>query len=86
MGILQRTERSMARATCGVQPKDRKRSTYLMLMLGLNETIDHLAMVNNVCWHGHVLRRENGHILRRAIDSEAEGQRGHGKSRLRKKV
>ena len=57
MGILQRTERSMVRAMCGVQLKDRKRSTDLMFMLGLNETIDKLAMVNSVCWHGHVLRR-----------------------------
>ena len=32
------------RAMCGVQLKDRKRSTELMFMLGLNETIDQLAM------------------------------------------
>ena len=36
MGILQRTKRSMVRAMCGVQLLDRKRSTNLMLMLGLN--------------------------------------------------
>ena len=36
-----------------------------MLMLGLNETIHQLAMANNVCWHGHVLRKEDGHVLRR---------------------
>ena len=75
MGILQRTERSMVRAMCGAQLKDRKRSTDLMLMLGLNETIDQLAMANSVCWYIHVLRRENGHILRRALDFEVEGQR-----------
>ena len=28
-----------------------------MLILGLNETIDQLAMANNVCWHDHVLGR-----------------------------
>ena len=38
-----------------------------MVMLGLNENIDQLAMVNSVCWHGHVLRREDGHVLRRAL-------------------
>ena len=32
----------MVRAMCGVQLKDRKRSTDLMLTLGLNETIDNL--------------------------------------------
>ena len=47
MGILRRTERSMVRAMCGVQLKDRKRSKDLMLMLGLNETIDQLAMANS---------------------------------------
>ena len=47
----------MVRAMCGVQLKDRKRSTDLMFMLGLNETIDHLAMANSVHCYGHVLRR-----------------------------
>ena len=63
MGILRRTERSMMRAMCGVQPKDRKRSTDFMFMLGFKETIDQLAMANSVRWHGHVLRREDGHVL-----------------------
>ena len=31
---------SVVRAMCGVQLKDRKRSRDIMLMLGLNETID----------------------------------------------
>ena len=37
MGILQRTERSMVRAMCGVQLKDRNRSTDLKFMLGLKK-------------------------------------------------
>ena len=74
MRILRRTERFMVRAMCGVQLKDRKISKDLMLMLSLNETIDQLAMANSVRWHGHVLRREDGHVLRRALDFEAEGQ------------
>ena len=53
-GNLQRTERSMMRAICGVQLKDRNRSKDLMLMLDLNETIDQLAMANSVHWYGHV--------------------------------
>ena len=39
METLRRTEKSMVRAMCGVQLKDRKRSTDLMFMLGLNETV-----------------------------------------------
>ena len=79
MGILQRTERSMVRAMCGVQLKDRKRSTDLMSMLGLNETIDQSAMANSVHWYGDVLRREDGHVMRRALDFAVEGQRMGGR-------
>ena len=46
----------------------------MMLLLGLNETIHQLAMANSVHWHSHVLRRENGHALRSALDFEVEGQ------------
>ena len=38
----------MMRAMCGVQLKNGKRSTDLMFILGLNETIDQLVMANNV--------------------------------------
>ena len=46
----------------------------MMFMLSLSETIDQLAMANSVCRYGHVLRREDGHVLRRALDLEVEGQ------------
>ena len=52
MGILRRIERSMVRAMCGVQLKDRKRSTYFTFMLGLSETIEQLVMANRVRWYG----------------------------------
>ena len=51
----------------------------LMSMLGLSETIDQLAMANSVRWYGHVLRREDGHVLRRALDFYIEGQRKKGR-------
>ena len=57
MGMLWRTDRSMVRAMCGVQLKDRKRSTDFMLVLGLKETIDQLSMAKSFRWYGHVLRR-----------------------------
>ena len=60
-----------------------------MFMLGLSEVINQLAVANSVHWYGHVLRREDGHVLRRALNFEVEGrkggQKGHGRSRLRKK-
>ena len=37
-------------------------------MLGLNDSIDQFAMANSVRLYGHVLRREDGHVLRRVIN------------------
>ena len=31
-------------------------------------------MVNNAYWYVHALRKKDGHILRRALDFEVEGQ------------
>ena len=47
------TERSMVKAMCGVHLKDRRRSTDLLFMPGLRETIDQLSMANSVHWYGH---------------------------------
>ena len=44
-------------------------------MLGLNETIDRLAIAKSVPWYYHVLWIEHGHALRRALGFEIEGQR-----------
>ena len=41
--------------------EDRKKSMDLMLLLGLHETMDQLAMANSVRWYGHVLKREDGY-------------------------
>ena len=63
-----------------------------MFTLGLNETIDQLVMVSSIHWYCHVLGREDGPVLRRALNFEVEGQRkkggqrGRGKGSLRKKV
>ena len=72
----------MVRAMYGVVLKDGKRSMDLMMTLGLNETIDQMAIANSVYMYGHVLWREDGHVLRRALDFEVEGQRK--KVRLRR--
>ena len=34
----------------------------------LNDAMDQLVMENGVCWYGHVLRSEDGHILRKSLD------------------
>ena len=55
--------------------KNIKRSKDVVLMLGLNESIDNLAMAYRVHWYCDVFRRKDGHALRMAIDYEVEGQR-----------
>ena len=45
-------------------------------MFALDKTINQsVNYANSVCWYGHVLRREDGLVSRRALDSEVEGQR-----------
>ena len=73
--ILRRAERSMVSAMCGVQLKDRERST------DLKEAIDLLSLVNSVRWYGHVLKREDGHVFRKALVFEVEGQMKKGRPR-----
>ena len=54
--------------------------------------MNHLVKENSVHWHGHVLKRKDCHVLRKAFDFEAEDQRKKGKSkehersRMRKQV
>ena len=55
--------------------KIKKRSTDLMFFMSLSETMGQLAMANSVQSYGHVLRNEDGHVLRRALDFEVEGRR-----------
>ena len=63
-----------------------------MLMLSLNKTVDCLAMANSVHLYGHLLRREDGHVLRKALSFRLKvkgrkaGWGGHGRSRLRKQA
>ena len=33
-------------------------------MMGLNETIDQMAMTYSVYWYDHVSRMDGGHVLR----------------------
>ena len=67
------------------------RAMDVMLMMGFNETMDELAVVSTVCWHGYVLSREDGNVLRRALVlrlkvMERKGaDEGHGRGRWRRR-
>ena len=90
--VLGRIGRSRERAMCGVQFKDRKRADNMIYVLDLDETIDQLAVANSLHWYGHVLKREDGHVFGKALETQVEGQRekggrrGHERGRLRRKA
>ena len=75
MAILRRTERAMVRAMCGAKLMEKKRTEDLMEMLGLKETAVQMAKANGVRWYGHVLRRDDGHVLRKALEFEVRAKR-----------
>ena len=45
-----------------------------MEMLGLKETAVQMAKANGVRWYGQVMRRDDGHVLRKALEFEVRGQ------------
>ena len=87
MAILRRTERAMVRSTCGGKLVERKKMEELIEILGLKETLDRMAKVNGVRWHGHVIRRDDN-ILKKAMIMEVNGKRKRGRPRMtwRRKV
>ena len=88
MVILRRTERAMVRSMCGVKLVDRKNTEELMKMLGLKETLDKMAKANGVRWYGHVVRRDDESILKKAMMFEVNGpqKRGRPKQTWKKQV
>ena len=79
MAILRRTERTIVRAMCGAKLIEKKRTEDLMEMLGLKETVVQMANANGVRWYKHVLRRDDWHVLRKALEFEVKGKRKQGR-------
>ena len=78
IAFLRRTERAMMRAICGAKLMEKKKTEGLMEMLGLRETAVQMAKANGVRWYGHVLRRDDGNVLRKALEFEVRGKRMQG--------
>ena len=78
IAFLRRTERAMIRAICGAKLTEKKKTEGLMEMLGLRETAVQMAKANGVRWYGHVLRRDDGNVLRKALEFEVRGKRMQG--------
>ena len=45
-----------------------------MEMLGLKETAVQMAKANGVRWYRQVMRRDDGHVLRKALEFDVRGQ------------
>ena len=73
------------RAMSGVKLIEKRRNQELMSLLGLKDTLDGLAEASGVRWHGHVLRGDNGDVLKRALDFAVAGRRGHGRPNMTRK-
>ena len=44
----------------------------------LKETVVQMAKANGVGWYGHVLRRDDRHVLRKALEFEVKGKGKRG--------
>ena len=82
MAILRRTEKAIVRSMCGVKLVDRKKMEELMQTLGLKETSDRMAKANGVRWYGHVIRRDDDNILKKAMMLEVNGKRKRGRPKM----
>ena len=54
---------------------EKKRTGDLMEMPGMKETVVQMAKVNGARWPGHVLRRDDGQVLRKALEFDVKGKR-----------
>ena len=63
------------RRNLGTLLHSQKRTEDLIEMLGVKETVFQMAMTNGVRCYGHVLRRDDGHVLRKALEFEVKGKR-----------
>ena len=73
MAILRRTKRAMVRAMCGAKQMEKKRTENLMEILELKETVVQMVKMNGVRGYGHVLRRDDGHVLRKVLEFKVKG-------------
>ena len=81
MAIL-KTERVTVRSMCGVKLEDRKNMEELKEILGLKKTLDRMAKANGLRWYGHVIRRDDDNILKKAMMLEVNGQRKRGRPKM----
>ena len=68
MAILRMTKKATMITMCKFKMIEKRRNQELMSLLALKDTLDGLARASGVRWYGHVLRRDNDDVLRRAFE------------------
>ena len=53
-----------------------------MRLLGLKNTLNGLARASEMRWYGHVLRRDNDEVLKRALNFEVAGRKERKRSNM----
>jgi len=75
---LVRAERQMVRSMCNVSLMDRKSSSVLLDMLGIN-TMEEVIRCGRLRWFGHVERKSDGDWIRKCMSHEVTGTRPKGR-------
>ena len=72
----------MVKVMCGVRLIHINRPEYLMVMLGLSESMGQLAVANGVLG----MRRKDGDVLRRTFEVEGKWKKGRMRRTWKKQV
>ena len=64
---------------CDAKLMEKKSTEDLLEMLGLKQTVVQMAKASGVRWYRHVLRKDDGHVLRKALEFEVKGKRKGGR-------
>ena len=75
-------EMKMLRWMCGVTKMDRIRNERIRGTTKVVE-VSKKAQERRLMWYGHVVRREENHVLRRVSEIEVPGRRGRGRPKRR---
>ena len=75
-------EMKMLRWMCGVTKMDRIRNERIRGTTKVVE-VSKKAQERRLQWYGHVMRREENHVLRRVSEMEVPGRRGRGRPKRR---
>ena len=81
-GMLERTEMRMLRWILGVSLMERIESEEIRRRVGICKIVDK-ARESRLRWYGHVVRRDENSMIRKAHDMGVEGRRSRGRQKMR---